>query len=91
MRRLPVEIKSASCRAAASVRALQKVARGRRTGAELPPALLGAALILGGAAMDSYKNPYPDEPAPAPPTGAGRVAECLLAALLAILAIILSR
>jgi hypothetical protein len=41
--------------------------------------------------MDSYKNPYPDEPAPAPPTGAGRVAECLLAALLAILAIILSR
>jgi hypothetical protein len=41
--------------------------------------------------MDPYDNPYRDEPATAPPTRAGRLTECVLALLLTLLSVYLSR
>lgn len=41
--------------------------------------------------MDPYKNPYRDDPESVPLTRAGRLTECLLAVLLALLAIYLSK
>jgi hypothetical protein len=41
--------------------------------------------------MESYKNPYRDDPESVPLTRTGRLTECALAVLLAVLAIYLSR
>jgi hypothetical protein len=41
--------------------------------------------------MDKYDNPYRDDPESAPLTRVGRLAECGLALLLALLAVYLSR
>src|SRR5687768_1199826 len=43
------------------------------------------------ASMQKYENPYRDDPELVPLTRAGRLAECALAVLLALLAIYLSR
>lgn len=43
------------------------------------------------SAMEMYRNPYRDDPELAPLTRSGRVIECLLTVLLAVLAILLSR
>lgn len=47
--------------------------------------------MLCGAAMDTYDNPYCDQPPAAPLTPAGRLIECMLAMLLTLLAVYLSR
>ena len=41
--------------------------------------------------MDNYHNPYRDDPECAPLTRVGRVVECGLALLMAVLAVYLSR
>lgn len=41
--------------------------------------------------MDKNENPYREDPELAPHTRAGRLAECALALLLAVLAVYLSR
>jgi len=41
--------------------------------------------------METYDNPYREEPQHAPPTRAGRLTECALALLLTLLAVYLSR
>ena len=41
--------------------------------------------------MDPYDNPYRDDPGTAPLTRAGRLAECILALLLTLLSVYLSR
>jgi hypothetical protein len=43
------------------------------------------------SSMDEYKNPYHDDPELAPLTRVGRVMECAVAVLLALLAIYVSR
>lgn len=51
----------------------------------------GAANLCFTPSMDQYKNPYHDDPELAPLTRVGRVMECALAVLLALLAIYVSR
>jgi hypothetical protein len=41
--------------------------------------------------MDNYDNPYRDDPESVSPTRAGRLIECGIALLLAVLALYLSR
>jgi hypothetical protein len=41
--------------------------------------------------MDNYDNPYRDDPESVPQTRAGRLVECGIALLLAVLAVYLSR
>ena len=41
--------------------------------------------------MENYANPYHEEPQPVPLTRAGRLTECVLALLLTLLAVYLSR
>ena len=41
--------------------------------------------------METYDNPYRDEPAAAPLTRAGRLVECAVALVLTLLAVYLSR
>lgn len=41
--------------------------------------------------MESYANPYREEPPPLPLTRAGRLTECALALILTLLAVYLSR
>jgi hypothetical protein len=54
-------------------------------------AMRGAANLCFTPSMDQYKNPYHDDPELAPLTRVGRVMECALAVLLALLAIYVSR
>jgi len=50
-----------------------------------------ALAMLCDAAMDPYHNPYRDQPPAAPLTRAGRLVECMLALVLTLLAVYLSR
>jgi hypothetical protein len=47
--------------------------------------------MLAALAMHGYNNPYREDPELAPLTRAGRVLECAVAMMLALLAIYLSR
>lgn len=49
------------------------------------------APILPPLRMDKYHNPYRDDPESVPLTRVGRLTECALAVLLAVLAVYLSR
>jgi hypothetical protein len=51
----------------------------------------GVAPMLPLLSMDKYDNPYRDDPESVPLTRVGRLAECALALLLALLAVYLSR
>jgi hypothetical protein len=54
-------------------------------------AMRAAANLCFTSSMDEYKNPYHDDPELTPLTRVGRVMECAVAVLLALLAIYVSR
>ena len=89
MRSLRAKIKCRLCRAAASVAGVKacKTPEGVPDCAAEP----GAAALFCRRRMDNYDNPYRDDPESAPLTRVGRVIECGLALLMAVLAVYLSR